>query len=590
MCAAIALCAASVSAQTLPSSNVALSGRDDQLGPGLGPGVYFRPMFSPVIANDDTMGVLGTIYGPGVTSTFQYGAWVFSGGVPAIVARTGDLVAGVSGASIHGIQQILVAPGGRLAIECDLNTNQPPFPTTGVWLGTRGNLRLAALAGSQAPGVAAGSLLDSLSLHGMNDNGHVALLASITPPGNPGLWIIDGNQTTLGALANVPNPGPSGGFYPNFSLGYDFQIDNTDLLWCAAYGVIWAGSANDSVTAVGPSLGAAIGPQVSAYGFPDLVVSGSGKTVFTAMLEGGNVDAAVTDSTVWAGPPTSPSLLARSGDFAPEAGHRVLYDTLFGVVDHALLGVSDLGILVFKFPLRRGSIYAPDYLGWGLFIKNSSGISLVAQTGKAPLGMPAGFTFTGFDRPLVNDAGVVVFTGYAKNSSNVTSKGIWSYSRSSRLNLLAYVGGTLTCADGVQRTVTDVGLATDGHGGSGLSPDLVAFDAWFTDGQAGVFTSSLSALPDAIGACCTGTDCTVVAYSQCHASFAGQGVVCGLPGNPVACCPANFNGQNGVTVQDIFDYLGAWFVGSPDAVFLDNATSWNAQLYAFLNAWFAGCH
>ena len=51
---------------------------------------------------------------------------------------------------------------------------------------------------------------------------------------------------------------------------------------------------------------------------------------------------------------------------------------------------------------------------------------------------------------------------------------------------------------------------------------------------------------------------------------------------------ADFNGVNGITVQDIFDFLNAWFN-------LDPATDFNGSgvsvqdIFDFLNAWFAGC-
>jgi hypothetical protein len=54
-------------------------------------------------------------------------------------------------------------------------------------------------------------------------------------------------------------------------------------------------------------------------------------------------------------------------------------------------------------------------------------------------------------------------------------------------------------------------------------------------------------------------------------------------------CPADFNRDQHVTVQDIFDFLDAWFAGNPDADFnMDGAT--NVQdIFDFLSAWFTGC-
>jgi serine protease len=55
-------------------------------------------------------------------------------------------------------------------------------------------------------------------------------------------------------------------------------------------------------------------------------------------------------------------------------------------------------------------------------------------------------------------------------------------------------------------------------------------------------------------------------------------------------CPADFNAADGLTVQDIFDYLNAWFAGVIRADF-NGVSGLNTQdVFDFLNAWFAGCH
>ncbi len=54
-------------------------------------------------------------------------------------------------------------------------------------------------------------------------------------------------------------------------------------------------------------------------------------------------------------------------------------------------------------------------------------------------------------------------------------------------------------------------------------------------------------------------------------------------------CPQNFNGADGLTVQDIFDFLAAWFSGQPAADF-NHADGITVQdIFDFLAAWFAGC-
>jgi predicted small integral membrane protein len=54
-------------------------------------------------------------------------------------------------------------------------------------------------------------------------------------------------------------------------------------------------------------------------------------------------------------------------------------------------------------------------------------------------------------------------------------------------------------------------------------------------------------------------------------------------------CSADFNNSGGLSVQDIFDFLGAWFMGTPSADF-NGANGIDVQdIFDFLNGWLAGC-
>lgn len=96
------------------------------------------------------------------------------------------------------------------------------------------------------------------------------------------------------------------------------------------------------------------------------------------------------------------------------------------------------------------------------------------------------------------------------------------------------------------------------------------------------------------GACCRGVACSVGTGAQCTGPatrFAGLNTVCNAPGNNVQpCCRADFRQDGVVTVLDIFEFLGAWFAGSPEAVFGGDGTGTpTAQsIFSFLAAWFAG--
>ncbi len=56
-----------------------------------------------------------------------------------------------------------------------------------------------------------------------------------------------------------------------------------------------------------------------------------------------------------------------------------------------------------------------------------------------------------------------------------------------------------------------------------------------------------------------------------------------------APCAADFNGTGGLTVQDIFDFLNAWFASLPSADFNHVGGITVQDIFDFLNAWFTGC-
>jgi hypothetical protein len=101
---------------------------------------------------------------------------------------------------------------------------------------------------------------------------------------------------------------------------------------------------------------------------------------------------------------------------------------------------------------------------------------------------------------------------------------------------------------------------------------------------------SAAPCPQPPGACCSGAACTMVAtLGDCSGSFRGAGVACGQIDNPTACCPANFNQVSGVTVQDVFDFLAAYFAHQPAADFNQNGIATIQDIFDFLAAYFRGC-
>jgi hypothetical protein len=93
----------------------------------------------------------------------------------------------------------------------------------------------------------------------------------------------------------------------------------------------------------------------------------------------------------------------------------------------------------------------------------------------------------------------------------------------------------------------------------------------------------------ATGACCSGAACSVTAAASCTGTFKGAGTTCNFAGNPVTCCRANFNQVGGVTVQDIFDFLAAYFSNAATADINGVGGVTVQDIFDFLALYFAGC-
>lgn len=92
------------------------------------------------------------------------------------------------------------------------------------------------------------------------------------------------------------------------------------------------------------------------------------------------------------------------------------------------------------------------------------------------------------------------------------------------------------------------------------------------------------------GACCRGSTCSVVAATECMGSgtsFVGSSTVCNPAGNTTQpCCVADFNRAGGVTVQDVFDFLFAYFNANPAADANGDSTVAVGDIFAYLVAYF----
>lgn len=96
-----------------------------------------------------------------------------------------------------------------------------------------------------------------------------------------------------------------------------------------------------------------------------------------------------------------------------------------------------------------------------------------------------------------------------------------------------------------------------------------------------------------IGACCRGAICEITTGTACigpNAAFAGVDQACNAAANYSAPCRfADFNRGGDVSVQDIFDFLSAWFAAdfSADMTGGGTGTPGVQSIFTFLGVWFA---
>ncbi len=94
------------------------------------------------------------------------------------------------------------------------------------------------------------------------------------------------------------------------------------------------------------------------------------------------------------------------------------------------------------------------------------------------------------------------------------------------------------------------------------------------------------------GACCDGSRCNVRFEGTCRGAgrhYAGVGTTCLMADGAQTCCRADFNQNGELSVQDIFEFLAAYFSNRSEADINGSFTNTVQDIFDFLAAYFAGC-
>lgn len=174
---------------------------------------------------------------------------------------------------------------------------------------------------------------------------------------------------------------------------------------------------------------------------------------------------------------------------------------------------------------------------------------------------------------------------------------IWTAAIGAPDSVSLVTGGAYRATDEFANTVSlraaFAGGPADGVWTLGIS-DGAAFDTGTLVGWRLVLDRSGGDPCDpASGACCIGSTCQITTAMGCSGPmtrFAGGGVACNAPGNGTnPCCKSDFNQSGSISVQDLFDFLAAYFGGLPTADY--NGVGGNSvqDIFDFLGGFFGGC-
>ena len=213
------------------------------------------------------------------------------------------------------------------------------------------------------------------------------------------------------------------------------------------------------------------------------------------------------------------------------------------------------------------------------------GAFAASNTGAAAQVRIARFVPTTVVGPVVNPANN--HTYYLLASANWTTSRGWAVA----------LGGDLTTINDADENewvrVNVLGSGgVDRRGWIGYNDEALEGTFVWSSGQASTYTNWNSGEPSNSGGIedyteMLGSNGRWNDQSNTPVGLSVFGIVEVNPAPPT--CPADFNGVGGVTVQDIFDFLGAWFQNDARADFNGAGGITVQDVFDYLSAWFTGC-
>lgn len=397
--------------------------------------------------------------GGSVRSTSDAGVWSERTGVLSLVAREGNTAPGIPGGAYFDHFSFSIGADllGRSTFWAFLPTTISGVTSSsdsGIWSERPGYLTLVAREGNHAPGTPIGANFDSFGRPVINPSGQVAFsatlqLAAITSGSDAGIW-----SQGSGVLALVAQRGSHA---PDTPLGYNF------------------GS------------------------FRDPVINASGRTAFRASLLFGTVTSSYMG--IWSEGSDRLHLVALSGEQAPGTQIGTRFDGFYDPVLNASNQTAFRAVLKID-----GDVTSSN--DDGVWSEGSGALALIAREGSQAPGVPGGAVFNNlFSDPVMNSSGRVAFRAVLQSGitgiSPSNNEGIWAEDALGKLTLVVREGDAVEVTPGDFRTVNSfafsTGAASGGQDGRAIVFNdnyTLAFQATFTDGTSGIFTATLTAVPE----------------------------------------------------------------------------------------------
>ncbi|BBO34752.1 DUF7453 family protein [Lacipirellula parvula] len=325
-----------------------------------------------------------------------------------------------------------------------------------------GEQQIIAMSGDLQPG-GSGAMLAGVSAPTLNDSGQVLLqarllegVAGVQPNNDAALWVIDGGTRRLLVRKGAGNLGDGSSIS---AFGAASIADDGDVVFRGATDGgkqgLWRVSANGSMTtaAITATTGVVPGPQLQSAQFDTfgflLLHSSSDILVYNARLKRslGGVDTS-SSRGVWRDAHGAKEMLLREGTSTiPQTdGGQLLVPSVEGV--------NRVGQTVFLGTMlpRTGGVTPDDSLAlWRA--GGATGDVLVARTGSGNVAGVPGASFRGLSDSRINSAGKLAYSGELLLQGTVTSandRGIWTFNGVNQL-----VARTGNAAPGVPQSEFD---------------------------------------------------------------------------------------------------------------------------------------